>query len=321
MMKIGLFSVIFANEKFENTLDKIQKLGLETVEIGTGNYCGDAHCKIDVLLKNSDRRKIFLEAVKNRNLEISAFSCHGNPLHPSPKIANAHHKTFVKTVLLAEKMGVPVVNCFSGTPGAAPGDKTPNWITCPWPTEYSDGHKWQWEKKLIPYWKKMAKYLNDHGVKAGLEMHPGVSVYNTESLLRLRSATGKSVGCNFDPSHLFWQGMNPTVCIRELKDAIVHCHAKDIRVYKANSDKNGVLDTKSYLDEINRSWLFRTVGYGHGMDFWTDFVSTLRLVGYNGTLSIEHEDSLMSGNEGLKKAVEFLKKVVLREDTGKAWWV
>jgi sugar phosphate isomerase/epimerase len=320
-MKIGLFLALFNQDKFEDALDKAQKLGIDTVEIGTGNYPGDSHCKLDPLLKNADMRKRFLDAVKIRNLEISAFSCHGNMLHPNSKIAESHHKVFEKTILLAGKMGVAVVNNFSGTPGGAPGDKTPNWITCPWPTEYSDAHKWQWEKKIIPYWKKMAKFCENNGVKTGLEMHPGISVYNPESLLRLRSVCGKSIGANFDPSHLFWQGIDPIHAIRALKGAIFHTHAKDTKVYKTNCEVNGVLDTKSYLDEIHRSWLFRTVGYGHGKEFWDDFVSTLRMCGYNGTLSIEHEDSLMSGNEGLKKAVEFLKSVVIREEVGKAWWI
>jgi sugar phosphate isomerase/epimerase len=124
-----------------------------------------------------------------------------------------------------------------------------------------------------------------------------------------------------DPSHLFWQGIDPILAVRALKGAIFHVHAKDTRIYESNSRINGVLDTKSYLDEINRSWIFRTVGYGHGRDFWTDFVSTLRMAGYNNTLSIEHEDSLMSGDEGLRKAVAFLKDVVIRENVGKAWWV
>jgi sugar phosphate isomerase/epimerase len=320
-MKIGLLLVLFSKDTLEDALDKAKNLGLDTVEIGAGNYAGDAHCKVNALLKDSNKRKEFLETVKSRGLEISALSCHGNVLHPDSKIGNAHHEVFEKTILLAEKLGVKTVNNFSGTPGGCPGDKTPNWVTCPWPTDYSDIVKWQWEKRVIPYWKKMAKFAKDHGVRIALEMHPGFVIYNPETLLRLRNECGNSLGCNFDPSHLFWQGIDPIKAIRALKGAIFHIHAKDTRIYPPNSDINGVLDTKSYLDEINRSWLFRTVGYGHGRDFWTDFVSTLRMTGYDGTLSIEHEDSLMSGTEGLSKAVAFLKDIVIREDTGKAWWV
>ena len=320
-MKIGLLLAIFNKEKFEDALDKAKDLGLDTVEIGAGNYPGDPHCNVELLLKSEDERQTFLDAVKSRGLEISALSCHGNMLHPDPAIADDHHKGFENAVLLAQKLGLDTVNNFSGTPGGGPDDKIPNWITCPWPLDFSDALKWQWEQRIIPYWKKMAEFASDNGVNVALEMHPGMSIYNPETLLRLRNECGESIGCNMDPSHLFWQGIDPIVAIRALQGAIFHVHAKDTKIYAANCDRNGVLDTKSYLDEINRSWIFRTVGYGHGKEFWTDFVSTLRMTGYNGTLSIEHEDSLMSGNEGLTKAVAFLRDVVIREDLDEAWWV
>jgi sugar phosphate isomerase/epimerase len=320
-MKIGVFIAIFAQESFEKALDKAKALDLETVEIGTGNYPGNSHCQLDALLKSEDKRKQWLDAVQSRGLEISGLSCHGNMLHPDATVAKAHHQVFEKTIRLAELLGISVVNNFSGTPGGGPQDLTPNWITCPWPNEYTDALKWQWEKKLIPYWKKMSKFMADHGVKVGLEMHPGFMIYNPEGLLRLRQECGDNIGCNFDPSHLFWQGIDPVVAVRALTGCIYHSHAKDTKINETNCKVNGVLDTKSYLDEINRSWIFRSVGYGHGREFWCDLVSTMRLCGYNGSLSIEHEDSLMSGSEGLNKAIQMLKDVVIREDLGKAWWV
>jgi sugar phosphate isomerase/epimerase len=242
-------------------------------------------------------------------------------LHPDPAVATQAHTVFEQTIKLASLLGVTCVNNFSGIPAGGPEDKTPNWITCPWPPDFSAALKWQWEAKLIPYWRPMASFLSDHGVVAGLEMHPGMSVYNPETLLRLRDACGRAIGANFDPSHLFWQGIDPIVAVRALGDAIFHVHAKDTMIYRTNCERNGVLDTKPYTDEINRSWIFRAVGYGHGCEFWNDFVSTLRMAGYDGTLSIEHEDSLMSSQEGLSKAVEFLKGVVIRQKVQGAWWV
>ncbi len=95
---------------------------------------------------------------------------------------------------------------------------------------------------------------------------------------------------------------------------------KDTWLDPANIARNGVLDTKPYTDELHRSWIFRTVGYGHGPEFWRSLISELRLAGYDGALSIEHEDSLMSTNEGFTKAVEFLKDSVIRKAPGEAWW-
>ena len=145
-------------------------------------------------------------------------------------------------------------------------------------------------------------------------MHPGFCVYNPETLLRLRAAVGPVIGANFDPSHLIWQGVDPVAAVRELAGAIYHVHAKDTKVDKYNTAKNGVLDTKHYGDEIHRSWVFRSVGYGNGLDYWRDMISNLRLVGYDKVMSIEHEDSLMTIDEGLRKAVSFLKGICIFEE-------
>lgn len=319
-MKLGVFTVLFQDKSLEEALDIAVELGVEAVELGTGGYPGDTHCKPDVLLKNEKAFQEFKNAVNKRNLIISALSCHGNPVHPDPELSRAHHETFQKTVLLAEKLGIDRVITFSGCPGGSDSDRSPNWITCPWPPDFTKNLQWQWEKKLIPYWKEQAKFARDHGIKVCLEMHPGFSVYNPETLLRLREATGDNIGANFDPSHLFWQGIDPIAAVQRLGGAIYHVHAKDTKINQINSIINGVLDTKPYSEEIKRAWLFRTVGYGHSYQFWKDFLSMLRMVGYDYVLSIEHEDSLMSAREGLEKAVSFLKDIILKEKPGQMWW-
>lgn len=319
-MKVGVFSAILSDVSLEKALAHIAGLGCETVEIGTGAYPGDAHCKPAELLASKPKREAFVAAVKASGLEISSLSCHGNPLHPDKKIAAAHHKVFADTVKLASLIGVPVVTTFSGCPGDHPGAKYPNWVTCPWPPDFLEILEWQWNKVAIPYWKKQAGVAKTAGVKIAFEAHPGFLVYNPETMLRLRAEAGPVIGANFDPSHFFWQGIDPVKAVRALDGAIHHVHAKDTGLYPVNADVNGYLDTKHYGDEKNRAWIFRTVGYGHGADFWCDFVSTLRLCGYDGTLSMEHEDSLMTPAEGLKKGVEFLQQIVIREKKGKVTW-
>jgi len=319
-MKLGVFAVLFGGQPLETALDYICASGLEAVEIGVGAYPGDAHCPVDDLLASKPKADEWKAKITDRGLEISALSCHGNPLHPDPKIARAHTDTHRKAVRLAERLGVETVVNFSGCPGGGPKDKTPNWITCPWPPDFEAAVKWQWEEKLIPFWQKEAKFAKEHGVRIGFEMHPGFCVHSTETLLRLRDAVGPTLGANFDPSHLFWQGMDPIVSLKALGKSVFHVHAKDCRIDAQNTAHSGVLDTKHYRDELHRSWIFRTVGYGHGEDFWRDFVLTLRMIGYDGVLSIEHEDSLMSVNEGFQKAVGFLKGILLSEKPGGMWW-
>ncbi len=318
-MKLGVFTALFGGRSLEEALDYIVESGLEAVEIGTGNYPGNPHCPLNALLASKRKRDEWKAKITDRGLVISALSCHGNPLHPNRRIAAQHDKVFRDTIRLARRLGVRVVINFSGCPGDKDGAKYPNWVVCPWPPHFTELINWQWEKKVIPYWKAAARLARNNGIKVGIEMHPGFVVHSTETMMRLRDAAGKNIGANFDPSHLFWQGIDPIASLRFLGDAVFHVHAKDCAIY-APVKLTGVLDTKPYADEIHRSWIFRTVGYGHGYDFWKDFVSTLRLIGYDGVISIEHEDSLMSVNEGFQKAVEFLEDVLLREKPGEMWW-
>jgi sugar phosphate isomerase/epimerase len=320
-MKLGVLTVLFSGLPLEAALDRIKAAGLAAVEIGCGGYPGTAHCDAEVLLRDSNKLGIFERAIESRGLFISALSCHGNPVHPDPEFAANSIKAFRNAVLLAEKLGVTRVITFSGCPGDSDGSLFPNWVTCPWPDDYLKVLDYQWDKKLIPYWKEEAQFAGDHGIgMICLEMHPGFCVYNPETLLKLRDAVGKCIGANLDPSHLFWQGIDPVAAIRALKDAIFHFHAKDTRIDVINTRINGVLDTKHYADELHRSWIFRTVGYGHDADVWKDIISALRMVGYDYVLSIEHEDSLLSLDEGFSKAVSFLKDVMASQPKGEMWW-
>jgi len=319
-MKIGVFAVLFGAKPFEETLDYIVDLGLEAVEIGTGAYPGNAHANPAVLLASERRLKAFRDAIDRRGLAISAFSCHGNPLHPQAATAKAHHRVFEQTVELASKLGVETVVTFSGCPGSDPRASTPSWIVSPWPPEFSAALEWQWKDRVVPYWKQAAALCRKAGVRVAIEMHPNFVVYNPETMNRLRSLAPGVIGCNFDPSHLFWQGADPVAAIRAIGDGIFHVHAKDCKLDAANITLNGVLDAKPYTRELERSWIFRTVGYGNGAPVWKAMVSALRLVKYDHVLSIEHEDSLMSGTEGLRKAIAFLKEVVIKDPAGEAYW-
>lgn len=319
-MRLGVFMALFGNQELDTALDYVKKVGLDTVEVGTGNYPGEKHCKPSELLGNKEAQKAFLEKFSSRGISISALSCHANPVHPDEEIGKAHAKIQRETIQLASELGINRINTFSGCPGGAAGDKSPNWVTCPWPDDFLHILDYQWNEVLFPFWKAEAAFARDLGVRIGLEMHPGFSVYNPETLLRLRAESGDNIGANFDPSHLWWQGIDPLAAVRELGEAIFHVHAKDVNIDPINTTKNGVLDTKHYGREIERSWIFRSVGYGHDELFWRNFVSTLRMVGYDDAISIEHEDSLMSVNEGLTKAIEVLRRVLLTEERGEMWW-
>ena len=321
-MKLGVLTVLYQNLSLSQALDKLVGLGVEAVELGTGNFPGNHHCDPEELLADRARAKAFKSSIEDRGLIISALSQHGNPLHPDESVARSAHDTWRRTAELAELLDVHVVNAFSGCPGDHDGARYPNWVTCPWPDDFLRVLEWQWNEKLIPYWTTEAAVARDRGVKIAFEMHPGFAVYNPETLLRLRSAVGDQVGSNYDPSHLFWQGIDPVQAIKDLgrAGAIFHVHAKDTYIDAANVRSNGVLDTKPYDQVLDRSWLFRTVGFGQGAKQWRDIISALRTVGYDYVMSIEHEDALMSTDEGLTKAVELLQTLMIKEDAGAMWW-
>ena len=321
-MKLCVLANLYGNKTLDETLCRLKSLGVEAVEIGAGGYPGKAHCNPAELLADEKKLDEFKATIDKYGLEVAALACHGNPVHPDKAIAKSFDEDFRHAVLLAEKIGVDTVITFSGCPGDHDGAKYPNWVTCPWPEDFLAVLDYQWNEVLIPYWKETVKFANAHGVKKiALEMHPGFCVYNPETLLRLREAVGDTIGANFDPSHLIWQGMDPVAAIRALEGAIYHVHAKDTKIDEYNTAKFGVLDTKHYGDEIHRSWVFRTVGYGNGLQYWRDLISNLRLVGYDKVMSIEHEDSLMSIDEGLEKAVAFLKDSMIKEPkpTSMSW--
>lgn len=323
-MKVGVFSVLYGNLPLTEMLAKIKSFGLDTVEIGCGGYPGKSHCNPEVLLNDATKLEEFKRAFSDAGVEISALSVHGNALHPDPQIAKGFHEDWRNAVRLANKLEIEIINTFSGCPGDSENSKYPNWVTCAWPNDFLEILTWQWEEKIIPYWQEESKFAKDHGVnKIAFEMHPGFAVYNVDTLLRLRKAVGSTIGANFDPSHLIWQGVDPVAAIRELgkEEAIFHFHAKDTYMDAHNTAINGVLDTKAYDRLPERSWLFRSVGYGNDYKYWKGMVSALRMAGYDYVLSIEHEDALASIDEGFGKAVSFLKEVILAEPMPKAWWI
>jgi sugar phosphate isomerase/epimerase len=319
-MKLGVFTPVFGGLTTAQMLAKVKALHLvEAIELGTGGWPGSDHIDVDAL-QEPCRAREYRQRISDAGLTISALSCHANPLHPDRAIASAADDVFRRTVLLAERLEVPVVVTFSGCPGDAETAAHPNWISTPWPPEFQDVLAWQWEEKAIPYWAAAGRFAADHGIKIALEPHPGFLVYNVETALRLRAATNASVGVNFDPSHLYWQGVDMPSAIAALGSAIFHVHAKDVTLDRRNVAVNGIIDTKSYRRLAERSWLFRSVGWGHDALEWKRIVSALRVAGYDYVLSIEHEDALASIDEGLGAAVDLLSEVVLRDPPVDPWW-
>jgi sugar phosphate isomerase/epimerase len=304
---------VYSDLSLDAMLDKVSALGLEAMEIGTGGYPGSSHCPIDEIYNDSAKAKAWVQKFEDRGIRVATLSCHGNPVHPDAKHAARDAETFRKTVQLAEKIGVRVIVGFSGCPGGSPADTQPNWITYRWPEEYDQMLQWQWKERVVPYWTEAAKYAREHGIhRLAFEMHPNFVVYNPRTLLRLREAVGEEIGANCDLSHLFWQGCDPVEVIHFLgkQGMIYHAHMKDTVLYPENVAKYGVLNfvfEKSDLPKASDA--FRAVGYGHGAATWKAILQAYMDVDYEGILSIENEDPILSGEVGVERAAYVLKNI------------
>lgn len=310
---IGVFDPVYADLSTDQMLDKITALGLEAIEIGTGGYPGSSHCPIDEIYNDTTKAKAWAKKFEDRGIHIATLSCHGNPLHPDVNHAKRDQESFRKTVQLAQRIGVKVIVGFSGCPGGSPSDTQPNWITYRWPPEYNEMLEWQWKEKVVPYWKEAAKFAREHDIhRLAFEMHPNFCVYNPGTLLKLRDAVGEEIGANCDLSHLFWQGCDPVEVIHFLgkQGMIYHAHMKDTVLYPENVAKYGVLNfVFEKADLPTASDAFRAVGYGHGAATWKAIVQAYMDIDYQGILSIENEDPILSGEVGVERAAYVLKNV------------
>ena len=323
-MKLGVFTVLFGDQPLEAALDRAVEAGLDCVEIGTGNYPGNRHCRP----AEPAQRRVEAGGVPLGHRLARAWSsarCPATAIRSIRRVKSLAPATRPSCVPWSWPRGWTwVASTSSPAVPATPDTATyPNWVTCAWPTDYGELLEWQWREKVLPYWREQAAFAAKHGVRLGFEMHPGFVVYNPRTLLRLRDECGENVGANLDPSHLFWQGIDVETAIAELgrAGAIFHTHAKDTAIHPRNTALNGVLDTTPLSRVAERSWIFRTVGYGHGELDWRRILTALRLAGYDDVLSIEHEDALLSIDEGFRKGVAFLRSVMPVEPAlSDAWW-
>ena len=304
-MKIGIVSDSLGHLSRDAMLDAAAKFGIEGVELNAANWTSAPHLDLKKALASADERKNLLAAAKSRGVEIMALNANGNQLHPTD--GERQSEALYDTIRLANALGVDTVVCMSGLPEGGNGDKTPNWVVSSWPPETQTMLKYQWEERLLPYWEKLAAFAKTNGVRLAVELHGNQLVYNVATLLRLRKEIGAAVGANFDPSHLMWMGADPIVAIDALRGAIYHTHAKDTFINKPVCDVNSRLENGSLMDIPARAWSYITLGFGNGESFWRNFCYRLRMTGYDGWLSIEHEDVMLSREEGVRKSVALLK--------------
>ena len=307
-MKLGFVSDSLGSHSFEAVLDHAARIGVSGVEVNTGGWSAAPHFDLARMKDSADARRDFLRSFAACGLELISLNANGNPLHPTDP---AQRECLKDTIRVAGAMGIKTICAMSGLPAGNATDTMPNWVVSSWPPETQAALNYQWHDVLIPFWTEIAALAKQHGVeRIALELHGNQCVYNVPSLLKLRDAIGPVVGANLDPSHLFWMGADPLVAAEALGDAVYHVHAKDTMLNPPVQATTSLLENGSLMDIPTRSWSYITLGFGHGEEWWRQFCYRLKMAGYDGWLSIEHEDVLLNSLEGLEKSVALLQGII-----------
>ena len=319
-MKLGVISQNLEQFEFEEGLQYAEDLGVKAIEVGIAGLWGRTYCDPDRLLADNGEIERWQEAFARHGLEISAMGAHGSPLMPDKRVAEPYSKELRRAWEFMEVAGITRMTLLAGLPEGAEGDTAPNWVTfAEWPY-LRDTLEWQWEKRLIPYWREQGKIAADHGVTLCFEMHGGDMVHNPIAMKRLREEVGPVVACNFDIAHMWYQAIDPIEALRYLGPLVQHVHVKDTNIHEHNARIRGLMDPGTTEQPETRAWTYTLAGWGHDAATWRDFVTTLRLIGYDHVLSIEMESEYIEVEEGLRKSVEFLKPIILENPPGRKWW-
>lgn len=319
-MKLGINTHFIMKFDLAEGLQFCQKLGVEWMELAATGPSAKKYCDVERLLSDASECERWLDSYRQHGLEIYSFSGHGTPLVPNPTLAAEYSQEFRRACQLMEKLGVRRMALVAGLPEGHEGGQIPMWIVNTDLPIFRDALEWQWEKRLIPYWQEHGKIAADYGVTLCFEPQINDMLHTPEKVRRLREAVGPVVACNFDISHMWVQGIDPFEAIRYLGDLIQNVHLKDTLIHESNRRLRGMFDSTPATAPAQRAWTFTIPGWGHDEQTWREVIATLRLVGYDGILSLEMESEYIEIQEGLEKAAAFIKPMILAAPPGLPWW-
>jgi len=298
-MELGLYTDSVGHLARPEALDVAASVGATAIEIAAGGQSSAPHLDRAALLESAIERQRLRDDLAARGLRLAALNCSAWLLHP--RKGREQRRIVEETFRLAGMLDVRTVVTMSGCPGDGPTAATVNWPVYPWPDDLVELHRRQWDE-MVGLWRELAPIAASEGVRVALELHPLQLVFNVPTLLELRSVVGDGVGANLDPSHLFWQQMDPLAVIAALGRAVHHVHLKDTALVPEEVAIAGVLDLRPFDRPAGRAWNFRTLGRGHDTAWWKALVAALARVGYDGPLSIEHEDRSQDPVEGVRES-------------------
>ena len=286
-MRVGVFTDGLAQLSLEDALGWLEHElpEVKDVEVGTGGFSPASHCDLDALVADASRAKAWIEGVERRGFRLVALNVNGNPLE-----AAGHDRALRKTIELASILEVSTVACMSGGRPELSGGA--------WFPGVEDATESYWRERVLPYWTEIASVAAAArpSLRLCLELEPGSAAFNVSTVERLLEIA-PNLAVNLDPSHFFWQGIDPLVAVARLSGRIGFAHGKDT-IVSERVDVDGVLD--------RRAWRYATVGHGHDVEWWRGFVEALTKVGYDDVVSIEHEDEAVDPADGIAESARAL---------------
>ena len=310
---VTIFSGQWADLPFEKFCEKIESFGYDGVEIASwGDHLDLKKAATDP--KYVEGRKAILKKYGLKTWAISthlAGQCVGDNWDPrldgfAPAALAGKPEEIRKWAIqevkyaaaAAKNLGVKVVTGFMGSPVWA------YWYSFPQTTDKMIDDAF---KQIVKLWTPIFDEFDKQGVKYALEVHPteiAFDYYTAERLLK-EFKNRKTLGFNFDPSHLLWQGVTPHIFLRDFASKIYHVHIKDASV--TLDGKAGILGSHITFGDTRRGWNFRSPGHGD-VDF-ENIIRELNVMKYKGPLSVEWEDSGMDREYGAMEACEFLRSI------------
>lgn len=324
-MKLGAYTACLHDLPLADALAVLRELELDAAEVNSGGFLPTPHLPVELLRDSATAREEYLGTFTAAGIELTTLNCNGNPLHPDPAVREKHAADVMRSIEVAAMLGVRRVVTMSGLPASDPTGLRPAWTVLPWESSQLDARDHQWNDVAIPWWRQVQARAADADVHVCIEMHPHNVVYNPATMQRLATEIGAThVGAEMDPSHLFWQHIDPIAALDALGDLVRNAAAKDTRINPAAA-VNGVLDDRFGrvgADEpgavglggrytLSRwpqeaSWDFVAVGRGHDVGFWAEFLAALERIDPDMAVAIEHEDAELGQREGLGVAARTL---------------
>lgn len=306
-MRLGVVLEGLLDRTLDDALELLARTAPEVtdLEVGVGGFAPTPHCDVALLLRDDDARSLWSRRIEAAGLRVSALNVAGNPLHPDREIARRHDAELRAAIRLAALLEVDCVVAMAGCPAGTPGDRTPHFDAGGWLPYLAGILERQWDEAVVPYWTELAGLASSEheSLRICVELHPGTCVYNNETFERF-AAIAPNLAANLDPSHLFWQQMDPLAVATSLS-RIGHAHAKDVVFNARPLALQGLLDHRWTPTDADAPWTFAAVGRGHDADWWRSFGAVLDERGVE-TISIEHEDPIIDTERALGEAATLL---------------